>query len=275
MIRYTPDHVERYVTVKNRLFVLFSIVIIIFAIYYNDFNQINEINEIYVINLKKRPERLKEFNNNYKLNRDYKLIEAIDGNNINDIDKIIGDEGKRSLDNYYIYNIKRRFHYELSSYGAIGCYLSHVNLWKEIIKNNYKNVIIFEDDVNVSNIQYNYLIKRINLLPDDWDIYLLINPDYCYEKVKVENKRNLYKVKRFFLLHAYIINMNACKKIIESNTLFPINQQIDHHLSELSLINKLNIYIHDEISYYNTISQHSDIQINTADNLSYERFEII
>ena len=40
-------------------------------------------------------------------------------------------------------------------------------------------------------------------------------------------------------------------------------------------MNKLNIYIHDKLSYYDTISQQTDIQINTAHELSYERFELI
>jgi GR25 family glycosyltransferase involved in LPS biosynthesis len=255
-------------------------IIILFVIYFKFFdnnNNNNDINQIYVINLKKRPERLETFKENYKLNREIIVYTAIDGNelDINYMNSIIGTEGKKSIDNYYKHKIIRKYHYELSSYGAIGCYLSHFNLWKEIIKNNINNAIIFEDDVDVSNIEYNNIIKRLNLLPNDWDIYLLINPDYSYEKIKVENKRNLYKVKRFFLLHAYIININACKKIIDSGSLFPINQQIDHHLSELALINKLNIYIHDKLSYYNTISQKTDIQINTAPILSYERFELI
>ena len=267
-------------------------IIILFVIYYhyqkndnddnndnnnNDNNNDNNIDQIYVINLKKRPKRLYTFRKYYKLNRHIIVYDAIDGNELdnNYINSIIGIQGKKSIDNYYKHNIIRKNHYELSSYGAIGCYLSHVNLWKEIIKNNIKNAIIFEDDAIVSNIEYNYLIKRLNLLPNDWDIYLLNNPKYCYEKIKVKNKRNLYKVKRFFLLHAYIININACKKLIHSGSLFPINQQIDHHLSELALINKLNIYVHDKLSYFDTISQETDIQINTAPDLSYERFELI
>ncbi len=256
-------------------------IIILFVIYFKFFDYDNkndyDNNQIYVINLKKRPERLHTFKKYYKLNRNFIVYTAIDGNELdnNYINNILGIEGKKSIDNYYKYNIIRKNHYELSSYGAIGCYLSHVNLWKEIIKNNIKNAIIFEDDAIVSNIEYNYLIKRLKLLPNNWDIYLLNNPKYCYKKIKVENKKLLYKVKRFFLLHAYIININACKKIIDSGFLFPINQQIDHHLSELAILNKINIYVHDKFSYFDTISQKTDIQINTAPNLSYERFEII
>ena len=257
------------------IFILFFIIIIYNLNLY--FFKYNSINEIYVINLKKRIERLDKFKNNYKLGYYYKIINAIDGNTLdkNYINNITGTEGKRTLDNYYKYKIIRKYHYELSSYGAIGCYLSHIHTWKEIIKNNNQNALILEDDAKVSNIKYNDLIKRLNSIPKDWDIYLLINPDFCYKKDNVKNYRNLFKVKRFFLLHSYIININACKKIIENGNLFPINQQIDHHLSELALINKLNIYIHDKLPYYNTISYDSDIQINTSHTLSYERFKII
>ena len=265
----------------NIILFFILVVIIIFVnlfIYLFVMNFMNDnINEIYVINLKKRPERLELFKKNYKLIHNYKIIDAINGNELDKeyINTIVGTEAKKTLHDFYKYNIIRKYHYELSSYGAVGCYLTHINVWNEIIKSNKQNALIFEDDAKVSNINYFDLNKRLRLLPNDWDIYLLINPDYCYKKIKVENKRHLYKVKRFFLLHAYIININACKKIINNGSLFPINQQIDHHLSELALINKLNIYVHEKLSYYNTISQKTDIQINTAPVLSYERFELI
>jgi GR25 family glycosyltransferase involved in LPS biosynthesis len=263
--------------------IILFFILVVFIIFVNLFiylfvmNFINDnINEIYVINLKKRPERLELFKKNYKLIRDYKIIDAINGNELDKeyINTIIGTEAKKTLNDFYKYNIIRKYHYELSSYGAIGCYLTHINVWTEIIKSNKQNALIFEDDAKVSNINYFDLNKRLRLLPDDWDIYLLINPDFCYLKEPLKDNRNLFKVKRFFLLHAYIININGCKKIIENGKLFPINQQIDHHLSELALINKLNIYIHDKLPYYNTINQESDIQINSASTLSYERFVI-
>ena len=259
----------------NKIIAILCLVLILsfFIIYFKYLD--DDINQIYVINLKKRPERLEQFKKNYKLNRDIKIVNAIDGNELNNIDTLVGKVGKKSLDNFYKHNIKRKYHYELSSYGAIGCYLSHINVWKDIIEKNNKTALIFEDDANASNINYNNIIKRLKLLPEDWDIYLMINPDFCYKRIKVENKLNLYKVKRFFLLHSYIININACKKIIENGNLFPINQQIDHHLSELAMINKLNIYVHNKLSYFNTITYKSDIQINTAPSLSYERFELI
>lgn len=254
--------------------ILFLVLILSFFIIYFKYLD-DDINQIYVINLKKRPERLEQFKKNYKLNCNVKIVNAIDGNELNNIDTLVGKVGKKSLDNFYKHKIPRKFHYELSSYGAIGCYLSHINVWKDIIEKNNNIALIFEDDANSSNINYNNIIKRLKLLPEDWDIYLMINPDFCYKRIKVENKLNLYKVKRFFLLHSYIININACKKIIENGNLFPINQQIDHHLSELAMINKLNIYVHNKLSYFNTITYKSDIQINTAPSLSYERFELI
>ena len=41
------------------------------------------------------------------------------------------------------------------------------------------------------------------------------------------------------------------------------------------LLGKINIYVNNNLPYYNTIEYKSDIQLNTSSNLSYERFAII
>ena len=57
------------------------------------------------------------------------------------------------------YTIKngRTGHNNIGSTGAIGCYLSHIALWKKLVESNDNMYIIFEDDVDINNN-----IKNIN-----------------------------------------------------------------------------------------------------------------
>jgi len=43
--------------------------------------------------------------------------------------------------------------YFSSHYGAVGCYLSHYLMWKEIIKNKWESVLILEDDIELVSLQ--------------------------------------------------------------------------------------------------------------------------
>ncbi len=46
------------------------------------------------------------------------------------------------------------------------------------------NFIIFEDDNEFNEISINEINYRISLLPNNWDIYLLSNHNYCYSRKK-------------------------------------------------------------------------------------------
>uniref|UniRef100_A0A6C0CF57 Glycosyl transferase family 25 domain-containing protein n=1 Tax=viral metagenome TaxID=1070528 RepID=A0A6C0CF57_9ZZZZ len=216
--------------------------------------------KIFVINLDYRKDRFHKFTTNYNFPIEFYKIEAIDGYNLNDkyLNSVLGEVGKQSLKNK-----RRKYHYELPTVGAVGCYLSHVKTWKTIIYNNINDYsLIFEDDVHVCDIKFNDILERINNLPEDWDIYLLSNPKHFYDKELIYN--DLYKVNRFFYLSSYVINTKACKKIIDYEHLFPINQQIDTFLSNVNL----NIYVNSNQSYY---KQHDDgksnVQIDYLENL--------
>jgi GR25 family glycosyltransferase involved in LPS biosynthesis len=128
----------------------------------------------------------------------------------------------------------RTKHYQLTK-GAIGCYLSHVKIWENVLKNNYETVLIFEDDAKVPPDLNDKMHEELKNIPNDWDIVLfgyICKKCMKYEKYMV--------VERFMLTHCYIIKKSAIIKIMNSNTLFPITQQIDSLMSELSSI--LNIY---------------------------------
>lgn len=103
--------------------------------------------KVYCINLKRRPERLKEFQdevNKFDLGV-FEIFEAIDGNSIKN---------------------KRTNKLKLSEQGLIE---SNLLIIKECIKNDYKNVLIIEDDCiftdDVTNLN-NFFDK----LPNDWDM---------------------------------------------------------------------------------------------------------
>jgi GR25 family glycosyltransferase involved in LPS biosynthesis len=115
--------------------------------------------DIFVISLKISADRRVEFDkNNSKYINKYTYFDAIDGKtiNINQLDDKIFTRGSKNYTN-----------------GAIGCALSHLNLWEKCIELN-KPIIIMEDDAIVSknfNKHMNNLVN--NMLPKDWDIVLL------------------------------------------------------------------------------------------------------
>lgn len=79
--------------------------------------------------------------------------------------------------------------------GQVSCCYSHLKLLKDAQKNNYKTILLLQDDVYCNNIgelkheisKYNRLIKKYN----DFDLYYLgkekVNKDECEEKYKCTN----------------------------------------------------------------------------------------
>jgi GR25 family glycosyltransferase involved in LPS biosynthesis len=223
--------------------IIFIIIIILalFLILYNDNSNIiynNDFNleklELYLINLENRKEKFDITNNllnNYGFNNVIRFP-AVNGKNISkeELLKIIEPSSMKSiLDNY------RKEHHELS-YGAVGCYLSHVNLWKKLQFDNLDYIIIFEDDAipNFSFLDLQKIIK--NYVPDNWDIILFGG---IYNKCKYINNY-IRKIYSFYETHAYIINKKGALKLLSKA--FPIIKQIDSWLSELAQNNYINIY---------------------------------
>jgi glycosyl transferase family 25 len=146
---------------------------------------------VYVINLERTPER---FSNIKKQLDGYHIectrFDAVDGYLVKLIDKstgktIIGKEIKgkkysRGVSYYVDYNGKyadAEFYvfpkYRFFSAGEIGVAFSHRAIWNETVKNNYKNVVVLEDDVILSTDFKNNLEELIRNIPEDADITFL------------------------------------------------------------------------------------------------------
>ena len=244
--------------------IIYIITIIILLIIYVFilFNSKTLINydKIYLINLEYRKDRLNKFNEtffNSDISINYNHFKAIDGKNIN-INNYVTDKTLKEI-NVIEKTGFRKYHYQLTK-GAVGCYLSHTNIWKDILDNNIKNGLILEDDIIIPKDFNNLLNKYLKYIPKNYDIILL-----GYKCRKCSNNINYIKVNKFWLTHSYIITKKCIEKIY--NKMFPIKQQIDSELSDLS--NEINIYATTKNLVRNYISETNiqlPIKVNTIES---------
>ena len=201
-----------------------------------------------VISLKSRPNRLKEFYKNYNLDIECALKEAVDGKTIDE--KLLFETG--------IINDNTKI--TVPTNGAIGCYLSHYEIWKNVKENEI--LIVFEDDASLekSEITIELLKERISELPDDWHIYIIGHPHTVLRTGKVPNTK-IEKINEFCGTHAYVINGKGAKTLVDYKNMFPIDKQIDGKMSEMCGAKLLNVYIHRNLPMYKcNDSLPSDIQ---------------
>jgi collagen beta-1,O-galactosyltransferase len=84
--------------------------------------------QIYVINLERRPNRRSRIQSTLnELNLSFKIFNAVDGKNIEQIEKYVNEFEIKSIPNY-----RDPYNDRPLNYGEIGCFLSHYLIWKEV-----------------------------------------------------------------------------------------------------------------------------------------------
>jgi len=191
--------------------------------------------EIFVISLERSTDRKVVFDNYNSKYIKYTYHTAVDGKTVN-IDMLDSTIFKKGSKNY--------------SNTAIGCALSHLQLWEKCIELD-KPIVIMEDDVIVSR-DYNKHINNLmnNLVPKSWDIIQL---NYNFDSVLSYNNTNyetcncvfnkhkmtktditnfvntkinttIAKLNFSFGMSAYVINPNGAKKL--RDLCFPLENRI-------------------------------------------------
>ena len=193
----------------------------------------------YVINLEK-------YKNKYDLSikRLSKLNLNIDRFNAISITDLNNKKVQKLVYPSVEYTIKygRFSHNNIGSYGAIGCYLSHISLWKQLLKSNDEMYLIFEDDVNINNTISEFDNKLNEYLThvykEDWDIIFL---GYIFLNNKIEFTYFNQVNDIIFGLQAYIINKKGAQKLLKSA--LPIVDQLDSYISYMAMMRNLNAYV--------------------------------
>ena len=221
-----------------------------------------KIDKVYVINLANRTDRYDSIKSMCKKLgppfTENKRIDAVNGKSISN------EEIYKLLTMNSILSLYHNSHLDtdIRSIGAVGCYLSHYNIWKDMILNNYKNVIILEDDTStIENSKT--IMEYINSLPHDYDIGFMNYYNYNLKDSTLLNENKYWcssKDYTFFLTDCYILSNNGAKILIEKA--LPISDQVDAYIHTIATTNpKFKRYFTDKPLFkQNTNDFGTDIQ---------------
>ncbi len=203
---------------------------------------------IYVINLKRRPDRLHSFYERINFPKEkINVITAFDGKNYEN-----ESEEEKQLYNRLSSNLLP---------GEKGCFISHIMAYKDIVKNNYDFSIIFEDDCYFCEDFINKINIIINEMPKDTKILYLggratpnfkMDPNTC---TKITENIVSHKLSNWHArdwnnhdrwAHSYVITkelalkfLNYCKNNYNFNSPLPA---LDHWMIKTCVDNNISIY---------------------------------
>ena len=123
----------------------------------------------------------------------------------------------------------RREHSGISSIGAIGCFMSHYNLWKLCVIRNFPYMVILENDCKIKSLNNDTKNDIMNFLQN--------NTKSIFVSANIKNVRK--KHHEFMGLHFYIVSKSACEILIRNS--FPIDVQADWYIVSLYNKNMINL----------------------------------
>tara|TARA_B100001121_G_scaffold108891_1_gene95971 strand:- start:1099 stop:1845 length:747 start_codon:yes stop_codon:yes gene_type:complete len=177
--------------------------------------------KIYIVNLKKDKNRreniIREVEKQNLTN--YEIIDAIDGNKLNQNDLNIATfKNKKNLNPW---NNKM-------SPSQIGCALSHIKVYQNFIKTEFEVALILEDDAIFLRDFDNNLKKLIlkNFKFRKQIVLLSELKEFHGKALDSADNYEIVNVSNAFFTHAYMINREAARSIISFN--YPVKTIADN-----------------------------------------------
>jgi len=185
------------------------------------------LDEIYMINLDRRPDRKQRMDYNFHhLGLDYRHFAAVDG-------RVLGPEYLLEEGINMLPGFSEPYHGRPLKMGEVGCFMSHYNLWKDIVEKKYDMVLIFEDDIRfepffISKLEN--LLKELRLRRDDWDlVFLGRKRSKNAEEPWAEGSDQLVQVGYTYWTLAYILSGEGARKLLAGKPLdkmLPVDEYI-------------------------------------------------
>ncbi len=178
--------------------------------------------QVYFINLDKATDKLAHIQPQLEaLGYPFTRIAGVYG-------KDLKDDYKKSITNPGKY--KRLMHSEIGV-GTIGCYLSHVNVWREFLASNHSYALVFEDDVEFEPNKLKTLVGLLLGNSQEWDfVDIDVNRHgFARTDMKLSHTFKLVTFRaRVANASCYLINRKAAIEFVKKA--FPIFLPVDHYM---------------------------------------------
>jgi GR25 family glycosyltransferase involved in LPS biosynthesis len=135
--------------------------------------------------------------------------------------------------------------------GEIGCYMSHLQIYKDIVKEGWNKTLILEDDAMFTDGFFSFFKLHYDTLPEDFDMWFLGRGNYDPHNQKKGQKElnfygtterlaeGFYRSSRNWLTHAYVVN-NKCAQYLYDSASKEMYITIDGVLADIQ--DNLNVY---------------------------------
>jgi collagen beta-1,O-galactosyltransferase len=157
--------------------------------------------------------------------------------------------------------------------GEVGCFLSHYEIWSDMIKKNIEYCCVYEDDVNFTSDYFNKLESIIEEIPEEF--YILYIGGRFKDEHTTNNGINISKniiqhgeiISRIDArdlertTHGYIISIEGAKHLVEcaKNTKIK-NYQVDHFMINMFRKNEKQILSSQPLICWSPFYGDSDIR---------------
>lgn len=170
-------------------------------------------NEVFMINLQRRVDRRQRMMRALTEQEiDCKIIPAVDGKALN-VTEIHG-MGIHMLPGY-----SDPYHGRPLTKGELGCFLSHYNIWKEIVDRGLETSLVIEDDLRFEIFfkrRLRNLMNEVEREQLDWDLIYIGRKrmQVDHPEKAVPNIHNLVEADYSYWTLGYMLSLQGAKKLL-------------------------------------------------------------
>ena len=179
---------------------------------------------VFVINLDKSTARMAKISKRLdELEVPFERVPAVYG----------ADLSQEEIDKYYCPELNKKNYRRPLGLGEIGCYISHIKVWKTIVERKIPCALILEDDITI-DASLGQLIKTISKSSNSFDVVKLYsknNTPKLLDSAPVGEKHRLCRFKKIPIGNqGQLVTLAGATNLINTYEKFgrPVDEDIQH-----------------------------------------------